>query len=94
MFDVGQLWTTTVVGCGIQSCTFHKPGCTDSYTGNKLEFDKIGGKSWIIATQNVEAGWSETGCIKCKDSGAVELTKDGLTFTQRKKAEPTKVQTN
>jgi len=64
-----------VADCGaITSCALYENDCIASYTKGNLVIDSSTGK--VTAKQNVDAGYTDTVCVKCENSASSSVTKD------------------
>lgn len=79
--DATEYFTNTnSVLCGaLTGCTLHAAGCSGAYVSGKLTITSAG---QIEATQNVQAGYTETVCVKCFNTAGDSIQKDNWVFTQ------------
>ena len=68
--------------CGlINSCSLKLAGCSTDYTAGNLVIDATTGE--ITAKQNVDAGYVDTVCISCSNTGGSTITHDNWIVTQK-----------
>jgi len=61
--------------CGaITACELKAAGCTDAYTAANLVIDASTGE--VTAKKNVDAGYTDTVCVKCLNAHSSFITFD------------------
>jgi hypothetical protein len=72
--------------CGaINSCSLKLAGCSGDYTNANLAINAVSGE--ITAKKNVDAGYDDTVCISCSNTGTSTITHDNWKVTQKPNCE-------
>ena len=66
--------------CGpVTSCSIKVKGCGSAYGGTNLVINSADGQ--ITSKQNVDAGWTETVCVECKNAAGSKVQEDNWKVT-------------
>jgi len=65
-----------VTQCGaITSCALYENDCIEPYTKGNLVIDSTNGRvGKVTAKQNIDAGYTDTVCVKCENSASSSIT--------------------
>jgi len=73
---------THLADCGaITSCALYASGCSTAYTTGNLVIDSTTGE--ITAKQNVDAGYTDTVCVKCENTATSSVSFDTWVVQQK-----------
>ena len=57
----------THADCGAETCQVFNSDCTSTYSGTHISPTSVQTAPAYNADQNVQAGWTETLCVKCSN---------------------------